>query len=114
MRQQNTSAQPVKAAVVAGAGAEIMLRIDERSMPLAQISLPMRLERLCQRLQEFGRRALVTLSQSNGDSEFAICRRINLSNQSDIPILSRGKLPIHFEILHQVLPAIARAGVTHG
>ena len=84
--QQNATAQPIHAAAVAGVLAEIEFGIHDGALPLADISLPMHFERLGQRLEQFGRRALVTAAAGDGDGEFAAVRQLDFAGQRNVAL----------------------------
>ncbi len=112
MRQQNALAQAKQAASVLAMLAEIVF--EPSALPLADIFLALLGERNGQRLQELSRGALHAVSERNAEGEFHPPRQINLSRQRDVAVLSLFKFPVHFEIVHQVLPAIAVANVADG
>ena len=114
MREQHASTQPIHATVVACVAGKVEFGIHDGALPLANIRFAMRLKRLCQRLEQLRRRALVTATKRNGDCEFTVVREIDLAGQCDVALLGCLKFPVHFEVMHQVLPAVAKADIAHG
>ena len=43
--------------------------------------------------------------------EFTVVWKIDFAGQRDIAVLGFAKLPVHFEIVHQILPAVAGADI---
>src|SRR5207244_8806797 len=58
--------------------------------------------------------ALVTSTERESNCELAAIWEIDLASSCDVAIHGFLKLPIHFEIVHQVLPTITEADVTDG
>src|ERR1044072_8829342 len=112
--QQNAAAQPVHSTVIRCVGAEIEFWIYNRPLPLADICLAMRLERLSHRLEQLGSGALITAAKCHGHAELTIVWKVDFSGQRDIAVKGRLELPVHFEIVHQVLPTIAETDVAYG
>src|SRR4029453_10543920 len=112
MRQQYAPAQPIHAAVIESVAAEIELGIYHCALPLTNIAFALLGEGLGERLEQFGSGALVTSTKRNSDCKFPARRQIDFAGQRDIPVRSCSKLPVHLEIVHQILPAIAEADVT--
>src|SRR5205823_4765415 len=114
MGQQHATAKPVHSAAIGGIIAEVELGIHDRALPLADITRAVRFKRLGQRLEQFGGGALVAATTRNGDCEFTAAGEIDFSSQRDVASLGGAELPVHFEIAHQILPAIAGPNVTDG
>jgi hypothetical protein len=74
----------------------------------------MRLKRLGHRLEQLRGCALVASTKRHGDCELASLREIDFACSCDVAVLGCLKLPVHFEIVHQVLPTIAKADITDG
>ena len=111
MRQQHAPAQSKLAAVIGRVVAKIELGIDDRALPLTNIAFAFFCKGFGQRLKQFRRSALVTSTKCNRDREFTVVRQIDFAGQGDIPVRSCSELPIHFEVVHQILPTIAEADV---
>ena len=63
-------------------------------------------------MEQFRNRALVTSTKRNSDRKFSAVRQIDFAGQRDVAVLSGLKFPVHFEIVHQVLPTVAETDVT--
>src|SRR5262249_19826562 len=63
------------------------------------------------RLEQLGRCTLVAAAKRDSHGEFARTWKINFTGQCDISVHGRLKLPIHFEIVHKVLPAVAETDI---
>src|SRR5207249_11356017 len=66
---------------------------------------------LGERLEQLRGRTLVTTTKRNGNGEFTVVSQFYFRGQRDIAVLGCLKFPIHFEVVHQVLPTIAEADV---
>src|SRR5258705_8431180 len=111
MGQQHATTQSIHSAVIERVIAEVELWIHHRALPLPDIPLAVRLKRLGQRLEQFGGCALVAPSARNGDREFTVAREIDFARERNVAVLGAAELPVHFEIVYQVLPTIAGANV---
>src|SRR5258708_2504714 len=114
MRQQHATAKPVHSTAIRGVITEIEFRINDRTLPLANVPFPVRLEWLCQRLEQSGGRALAAASTCDCDCEFSTAWQTDFAGQSDVAPLGLMKFPIHLKIVHQILPAVAGADVAYG
>src|SRR4029077_730412 len=90
---------------------EIEFGIHYRALPLADITLAVRLEGVGQILEYLRSGALVAAATCDGYREFPVAREIDFSRESDVAPFCAAELPIHFEIGRQILPAIAGANV---
>src|SRR5262249_32397456 len=79
MRQQHASAQSIFATVVGRVAAEIEFGVDHRALPLTNVSFAFFLKRLCQRLEQLRRSALVTSTKCDSDCEFIAVRQIDFA-----------------------------------
>src|SRR5215831_2394567 len=71
----------------------------------------MEFKRSCQRLEQLRGRALVASTKPKGNCKFASVRQIHFRGQRDVAVLGSREFPVHLEMVHQVLPAIAEADV---
>jgi hypothetical protein len=62
------------------------------------------LEQLCDR-------ALVAAAKRDSHGEFTAAWKIDFPGQRDIAVLGRLKLPVHFEMVHKILPTIAETDI---
>src|SRR6266498_715150 len=69
------------------------------------------MERLGQRLEQLGGCALVAAAKCDSQREFTGAWKIDFPGQRDVAVLGCLKLPVHFEIVHKVLPAVAETDV---
>src|ERR1017187_3760740 len=67
----------------------------------------MDLERFRQRLQQLRHRALTTFSKNNGDRKGLSILRNDLARQRDVAMPCGTELPVHLEIVRQILPTVA-------
>ncbi len=54
---------------------------------------------------------MVSFSESDGHDKLAVQANVDLAGQRNIAIERGAELPIHVEVVHQVLPAVAPAHV---
>src|SRR4029077_1906087 len=83
------------------------------ALTVTKIGREMYLKRVRQRLEQLDGRALVAAAKCNGDGEFAAAWKIYFASQRDVALLGGAEFPIHFEIVHHVLPAIAEADIAN-
>jgi hypothetical protein len=50
-------------------------------------------------------------SERDGDCEFTTFRQIDLRGQRDVTVPGCLKFPVHFKVVHQVMPAVAKADI---
>ena len=62
-------------------------------------------------MEQLGSSALVAAAKCYGDCKFAGGWQIDFAGQRDIAVLGCGKLPIHFEIVHKILPTVAETDI---
>src|ERR1035437_307353 len=74
----------------------------------------MDLERLCQRLDQLRHCALTTFPKSNGDRKGLPALRNDLARQRDVAMPGGAKLPVHLEIVRQILPTVAGPDIPNG
>ena len=113
VREQNTSAQAIKAAFVAGVLVEFMIGIDDGSFPLLDIVVPVFVEWRSQRLKKLGGAAWVTLPHGNRHDKFVATAGVDLAHERDVSVFGGAKFPIHPEI-PEVLPAVAGTNEADG
>src|ERR1700741_4818582 len=106
MSKQHAAAQPVHAAAVARVAAEIEFWIHYGTLPLPDIRFAVAIKWLSQGKKQLGHCGLVIATTCNGDGEFATAVQFDFSRKRDVAPLGGAELPIHFEIVHQILPAI--------
>src|ERR1700688_3124509 len=73
----------------------------------------MQVKRYSQRLNQVGSGTFIALSEGNGDREFISAPQIDFTGQRDVTFLGGGELPVHLEIVHQILPTIAETHVAN-
>jgi hypothetical protein len=62
-------------------------------------------------LEQLGRCALVAAAKCYRERELAGVWKIDFPGQCDVAVLSRLELPLHFKMVHNVLPAIAETDI---
>src|SRR6185437_6962827 len=91
--------------------AEIVFWIDHCALPLPNIGFAMNIEWFRERLQQLRHSALVTSAEGNRDRKFITVLKIDFSSESNVTVLGGRKFPVHFEIIHQVMPTVARTNI---
>src|SRR5471032_886476 len=81
------------------------------ALPLTDILLALVGEWSCERLQKLGGSAVAIAPEAHAQSELHSAGQINFPGQGDVTIRGLFKFPIHFEVVHQVLPAVAESDV---
>ena len=64
-------------------------------------------------MEQLGCCALVAAAKCDSHGEFTGVWKNNFPRQRDIAVQSGLKLPVHFEIVHQVLPTIAETDIAY-
>ena len=113
MGEQDAATQAIHGTAVRRVIAEVILRIDDCALPLPNIGFAMNIERFRQRLQQLRHSALVTPAQSNRDRKFIAVLKIDFPGQRNVAVLRGRKFPVHFEIIHQILPTVARPDIAN-
>src|ERR1017187_9872537 len=71
----------------------------------------MSLERFRQGLQQLRHRALTTLPKSNGNRKGLPAMRNDLARQRDVAMPGGAELPVHLEVVRQILPTVAGSDI---
>src|ERR1051326_780343 len=74
----------------------------------------MNIERLRQRLQQSGHCALICFPGRNCDCKLIAALKIDFPRQRDVATLRGMEFPVHFEMIHQILPSIAGTDKSDG
>src|SRR6185503_16230378 len=112
MSKQHAAAQPVRVAAVARVAAEIEFWIHYGTLPLPDIRFALTIKWFSQGKKQLGHCGLVSAATGNGDGEFTAVQ-FDFSRECDVASLGGAELPIHLEIVHQILPAITGANVAN-
>ena len=92
----------------------MQINLCTSALPLAQIPHPLLGERGGERLQEVGASALRSATEADTQRELHSFREINLPYQGDVAVPRLVEFPVHFEVGHQVLPAITEFDIADG
>ena len=76
-------------------------------MPLFVEALQVLVERGGYRAQGRGQSSVMSLAEADRHHKFAVHVRLDLPGQGNVAIERGAELPIHLEVVHQVLPAVA-------
>src|ERR1700722_9457526 len=106
MRQENAVAEAIRPAVVRSVFAEIVWRTDGCPLPLLNVGCPMEIKRCGKGLEQIDRRTLVAVTKRDPDREDVAALQVNLADESNVPVLCEAEFPIHFEMVHHVLPTV--------
>src|SRR5262249_44283178 len=106
VRQQERAASAVEFPAVAGLMGIRVQRFTS-ARPRIDTLLPVVREGGGQRLIKGSVGGVLAVSKRDGDGELVAGGKIDFSHDSDIAVFSAIELPVHFEIVVQVLPSVA-------
>src|SRR5438105_2573980 len=82
------------------------------ALPLIHEFFAMLMKRYRQGLRKYGRGRVHAVAKRDANGEFMAFAEVNLADHSHVAVFCAVKLPIHGEIVVQVLPAVAEANKT--
>src|SRR5437588_7989757 len=82
------------------------------ALPLIHELLAMLMKRYCQRLRKNGCGRMHPVAKRDANGEFMAFAEVNFADHSHVTVFCPVKLPIHGEIVIQVLPTVAESGKT--